>query len=240
MVSAWSTNNKIVLGQVKVDDKSNEITAIPTLLNLLEVKGAIVSIDAMGCQKGIAEEIVNHGGDYILAVKGNQGELYEQVKAHFNYTEASSVSQTINKGHGRIETRKCTVLNDLKLLDEAIHWKGIKTIVRIESTREEILSGVKSSEIRYYISSKLADAKDFNLLIRSHWGIENSLHWVLDVNFGEDNSRIRNVNADENFSIIRRVALNLIKLDDTKKASQRSKRKMASWNTDFLEALLKL
>ena len=240
MVSAWSTNNKIVLGQVKVDDKSNEITAIPTLLNLLEIKGAIVSIDAMGCQKGIAEEIVNHGGDYILAVKGNQGELYEQVKAHFNYTKVSSVSQTINKGHGRIETRKCTVLNDLKLLDEAIHWKGIKTIVRIESTREEILSGAKSSEVRYYISSKLADAKDFNLLIRSHWGIENSLHWVLDVNFGEDNSRIRNVNADENFSIIRRVALNLIKLDDTKKASQRSKRKMASWNTDFLEVLLKL
>ncbi len=240
MVSAWSSTNQIVLGQTKVDDKSNEITAIPTLLDLLELKGAIVSIDAMGCQKEIAQQIIDKGAEYILALKGNQSELNEQVKAHFNYTIPDSTHESTTKGHGRIETRKCTVLNYLEMLDESENWKEMKSVIKIESTREELISQKISTETRYYISSKTATAEEFTSLVRLHWGIENSLHWVLDVNFKEDHSRIRNGMADENFSIIRRIALNIIKLNKTRKASQRAKRKMASWNTKFLEELLKL
>lgn len=240
MVSAWSSSNQIVLGQTKVDEKSNEITAIPTLIKLLDIKGAIVSIDAMGCQKDVAKQIRAEEADYILALKGNQGELHEQVKAHFSYMAPDSVDQTLSKDHGRIETRKCTVINNMKMLDQAANWTDLKTVIRIESSREEVVTGKCTTEKRYYISSRQDTAECFNTLIRQHWEVENKLHWVLDVNFQEDLSRIRTGHADENFSIIRRVALNIIKLDSSAKASQRSKRKMASWNDEFLEKVLQL
>lgn len=240
MVSAWSSKNQIVLGQTKVDQKSNEITAIPVLIDLLDLKGAIVSIDAMGCQKEVAKQIRKAEADYILALKGNQSTLEQQVKAHFGYAVPASQNETVTKGHGRIETRKCTVIDNLDMLDQSDQWPELNTVIRIESLREFPLTKKNHTETRYYISSRQDTAKAFNTLIRQHWEVENKLHWVLDVNFREDHSRIRLGHADENFSTIRRIALNIIKLDNTVKASQRAKRKMASWNDRFLEAVLKL
>lgn len=240
LVSAWASDNEIVLGQLKVDEKSNEITAIPKLLAVLAIKGAIVSIDAMGCQKEIAEQIIGAGADYILSVKGNQSALLEQVEAHFSFTEPSSGDKTTEKGHGRIETRNCMVITNLDLLDEASKWKGIKAVVKVKSQRTDVLSEKSSEETRYYITSLEKPANELNALIRGHWGIENKLHWTLDVVFREDFSRVRKGDADQNFSIIRRIALNLIKLDDTPKVSQRLKRKKAGWSSLFLERLLRI
>ena len=219
MVSAWPSRHEMVLGQVKVDEKSNEITAIPSLLSILELKGAIVSIDAMGCQKEIAGQIKEAGADYILAFKGNQGTLKDQVEAHFGYAAIASADNETGKGHGRIEQRKCQVINNLALIDEAANWKALQSVIRVTASRKEVISGKVSTEERYYISSKAADAKTFNNYIRQHWGIENKLYWLLDVQFGEDASRIRKDNAHENMSTIRRIALNLIKLDNIPKLS---------------------
>jgi predicted transposase YbfD/YdcC len=240
MVSAWANKNEMVLGQVMVNDKSNEITAIPALLNILEIKGAIVSIDAMGCQKEIAEQIIGKEADYILALKGNQGALKEQVESYFQIAPLSSEDEFTIKSHGRIETRKCSVLTNLELLEETQNWKGIHAVIRIDSTRTEILTDSRTQETRYYITSLKKQASQMNQLIREHWAVENKLHWVLDVVFNEDLSRIRKDNAPENFSIIRRVALNLIKLDKTPKVSQRNKRNRAAWSDKFLEQLLKI
>jgi predicted transposase YbfD/YdcC len=233
MVSAWSSANEVVLGQVKVDEKSNEIRAIPTLLAVLELKGAIVSIDAMGCQKEIAGQIREAGADYILALKGNQSTLKEQVEAHFGYTQIASQYSETEKNHGRIEQRNCEVINNLALLDEACNWKGLQSVIRIKASRTEVITGKASTEERYYISSRITDAQTFNQYIREHWGIENKLHWLLDVQFGEDDSRIRKENSHENMSTIRRIALNLIKLDDTPKLSINSKRQKAMRNDTF-------
>lgn len=239
MVSAWAKGNGIVLGQVKVNDKSNEITAIPALLNLLEVKGAIVSIDAMGCQKEIAEQIIAHQADYILALKGNQSALKEQVEGVFDKIIPESISEHVEKDHGRIETRKSTVITNLDLIEENENWKSLHSIVKIESTREQAISGKITHETRYYISSLKACAEKFNTLIRGHWTIENNLHWMLDVNFSEDESRIRKGFADENFSTIRRIALNVLKLDQTK-GSFNVKRKKAALNDPFRENVLRI
>lgn len=240
MVSAWACENEIVLGQVKVNDKSNEITAIPVLLKTLELKGAIVSIDAMGCQKGIAKEIIEQGADYLLAVKDNQKTLNEQVQQKFKITQVASKEEQIEKNHGRIEKRKCSVINNLKFLDEAENWVGIKSLIRIESERMDVISQNSTSETRYYISSLAYSAKQFNDLVRNHWHVENKLHWMLDVVFKEDDSRVRKGFADENFSIVRRIALNLIKLDKTPKVSQRNKRNKAGWSDEFLEKMLRI
>lgn len=240
MISAWASRNELVLGQLATAQKSNEITAIPALLNMLEIRGAIVSIDAMGCQKNIAAQIVDQEADYILALKGNQQELHEQVKALFNHIVPSSIDEHLNKDHGRIEQRKCTVINDLDPLDEAAKWKEMRSVVRIDSVREVLSTGKKTQETRYYVSSLRADAKRFNELVRAHWAIENKLHWVLDMTFSEDASRIRNGYADQNLSLIRRIALNLIKLDSDKKKSQRVKRKKAAWSDTFRERLMKI
>ena len=240
MVSAWASSNEVVLGQVKVNEKSNEITAIPVLLDVLEIKGAIVSIDAMGCQTKIAEKIIEEKADYILALKGNQGALKEQVESYFNAAPIYSEDEYTIKDHGRIESRKCSVITDLELIEETQHWKGIKAVVRIESKRTQVLTSKKTTENRYYITSLDKNANELNQLIRGHWGIENKLHWVLDVVFNEDLSRVRKNNAPENFSIIRRIALNLIKLDKTPKVSQRNKRNRAAWSDKFLEQILKI
>jgi len=240
MVSAWACENQLVLGQLKTDEKSNEITAIPTLLNLLTLKGAIISIDAMGCQKELATEIRQKEAHYIFALKGNQSTLKEQVEGAFDFIIPHSQDEDIDKGHGRIETRKCTVIKNLSLIEESLNWKDLTSVIKIDSRREETMTGTTTQETRFYISSCSHDAKAFNKLIRNHWSIENNLHWSLDVNFSEDTSRIRKGNADQNFSIIRRIALNLIKLEPTRKISQRGKRKVAGFADDFREGILKI
>lgn len=240
MVSAWASENQLALGQVKTHDKSNEITAIPILLDLLTIKGAIISIDAMGCQKDIAETIREKQADYLLALKDNQTTLKQQVIGAFDTIVPASQDENITKGHGRIETRKCTVVQDLGLIDETLKWKDLKSIVRIDSEREEVLTGKLTNETRYYISSCKLDAHTFNQLVRRHWSIENNLHWVLDVTFSEDSSRIRKGYADQNFSIIRRIALNLMKLEPTKKRSLRGKIKAAGLDDAFREQVLRI
>lgn len=240
MVSAWAGLNELVLGQARTEEKSNEITAVPALLRALELKGAIVSIDAMGCQKAIATQIIAQKADYILALKGNQEELHEQVKALFRHIPPATTDDHITKDHGRIEQRRCTIIDDLDPLDEAVGWDSIRSVIRIDTIRETPSTGKKAQETRYYISSLKTDAKRFNMLIRGHWGIENRLHWVLDVNFNEDASRVRKGHADQNMSTIRRIALNLIKLDPDKKKSQRVKRKKAGWSDSFRESLMKI
>jgi predicted transposase YbfD/YdcC len=236
MVSAWAVKNSLVLGQVKVDDKSNEITAIP---KILKIKGGIISIDAMGCQKEIAKEIVGAESDCLFALKENQPTLQEQVLGAFDSMSIASQSEDITKDHGRIESRKCTVVKDLGLIDESKNGKCLHSIIKIESTREQVLSGKITRENRYYISSRKADARKFNELIGGHWAVGNSLHWVLDVMFSEDQSRIRKGNADVNFSTIRRIALNILKLNQTK-GSLKGKRTSAALSDQFREQLLRI
>ena len=211
MVSAWAEKNHIVLGQVKVDEKSNEITAIPRLLDLLVMKGCIVTIDAMGCQKEIASKIIEKEADYLLALKGNQGSLQEQVEDSFRFIKPSSTDEQVDAGHGRVETRKCSVISDLSMIEGRDGWQGLNCIIRIESERYFKSSGKTETDIRQYISSLPADAVLINRSIRSHWSVENSLHWVLDVGFNEDHSRKRAGFAAQNYSLLNRIALNLLK-----------------------------
>ena len=220
MVSAFATEARLVLAQQKVDEKSNEITAIPKLLDLLDLKGQIITIDAMGTQKAIAKQIIDNEGDYVLALKGNQGTLNEDVRL-FVETELKKSSLTViddyyeeaDKGHGRIETRTCYVSNQIDWLTQKEQWAGLKTVAMIEETQEK--NGILSTERRFFISSLPADAKQISSAVRSHWLIENGLHWTLDVVFNEDKSRVRKDNAAENMAIIRHITLNM--LNNTKK-----------------------
>ncbi len=214
MVSAWAETNRLSLGQVKVDDKSNEITAIPKLLEVLSIKGCIVTIDAMGCQTDIAEKIIGKGANYILAVKGNQGSLEEGITDTIKFTSPISVHKSENFGHGRIETRICSVYTDFSHIDNFMRWKNAQCVVKIDTHRFIKSSGKEETETRLYISSLLPEAATLERSIRAHWGIENSLHWVLDVAFHEDQSMKTNPNAVHNFSIINRIALNLITTDN--------------------------
>jgi len=237
MVSAFASANKVVLGQLACAEKSNEITAIPALLELIIVKGCIVTIDAMGCQTTIAKEIIRHEADYILAVKDNQKNLHKEVQEMFALVKSENF-ETLEKNNGRIETRKCSILTDLKKMNNTKDWDGLKSIVRIESTRE--INGTKSEETRYYISSLVTSAEKMNTYVREHWCVENKLHWSLDVSFNEDANRTRTDNSAENLSIIRRVGLNLLKTDNTMKVGIAAKRKAAGWNTKYLEKILNL
>jgi len=241
LVSAWATKQGITLGQVATDKKSNEITAIPKLLEMLELRGAIVTIDAMGCQKKIAQTIVNGGGDYVLAVKGNQPTLQRAVEEHWSKTDDEApVSyrqhKTKNKIAGRIEER---IYRISSLPDSMRHfkqdWKGLKSIGQAITIVEQ--GGKQTSEVRYFICSTEPKVKQFGEAVRGHWAIENSLHWVLDVVFGEDASRIRQGHASENFSFLRRFVTSVLR-QDTSKTSLKAKRKRAGWNTRFLEKLL--
>ena len=238
LISAWCSANQVVLGHLKVDGKSNEITAIPELLALLDLKGAIVSIDAMGCQTDIAEAIIKHQGNYLLGLKGNQGGVLEKVEMLFVHNTPTSTAEQINKGHGRIETRHCDVIDNPALLKGITGWKDLRSLVRVRSTRQSASGGGVTEEIRFYLSSATAHAQRFNSWVREHWGIENQMHWTLDVIFDEDGSRIRKGHADQNMAIVRRTALNICKLHNDPKKSVNRKRKAAAWTDHYLDLLL--
>ncbi len=238
MVSAWAEGNGLVLAQRKVDEKSNEITAIPKLLDALELAGTVVTIDAMGCQKTIAERIVGKKADYILAVKENQGQLLEEIKDSFRQVAADAVAEEIDCGHGRVERRKCSVIADLGLIEKAAEWPSLRGLVRIEAERYHKLTGKSECEIRYYITSLSPDAAQLNNAVRQHWGIENKLHWVLDVGFGEDLSRKRAGHSAQNFSLLNRIALNMLKQEKTSKRGIKGKRLNAAWDHPYLLKLL--
>ena len=246
MVSAFAANARLVLAQQKVDDKSNEITAIPKLLDLLDLQGQIVTIDAMGTQKALAKKIHEKEADYVLALKGNQGTLNEDVRL-FLETEIEKVSSSaiedryeeVDKGHGRIETRKCIVSSKLDWLVQKPEWAGLKSIAMIEETRE--IGNTSSVERRFFISSLPADAKRISSAVRAHWLVENALHWTLDVVFNEDNSRVRKDNAGENMAVIRHITLNM--LSNAKKSFKnvgiKALRKKAGWGNETLDLILR-
>jgi len=250
MVSAWAAGNGLCLGQLKVANKSNEIVAIPKLLDLLDLKGCIVTIDAMGTQKEIARKIIKGKADYVLALKANHPELHEEVVQSFQHLAGSDQYPMIeewNKDHGRIESRRCCVLDveaadfDWILPQDLAAWTGLSSIIMIESQRW--LPKGASLERRYYLSSlslKKNNQADFNRIIRQHWSVENSLHWSLDVTFGEDQSRVRTGQADHNLSIMRRLVLNLIKKDKSLKLGIQSKRMRAAWDNAYLLKILRL
>jgi predicted transposase YbfD/YdcC len=220
MVSAFAHEAGLVIGQRRTDDKSNEITAIPQLLEQLFIKGAIVTIDAMGTQKDIAAAIIEKEADYILALKGNQSSLHDDVKLFFQENSRDvkwDRHETVDAGHGRIETRICTVTEDIQWLKQQYpEWKNLRSIIQVESTRFDKKYKTSSTETRYYISSLPADAKDLLLSVRAHWSIENTLHWSLDVTMKDDQNRTRKDNADANLAIIRHAAFNLLKRDKSK------------------------
>ena len=238
MVSAWANSNNLVLAQRKVDEKSNEITAIPKLLNALELAGTVVTIDAMGCQREIASRIIGKKADYVLAVKENQPGLLADIKDSFQMLAADAVAEEVDCEHGRVERRNCSVVADLSLLERPFEWASLQALVRIESERYHKVSGKTEREIRYYITSLKPDARRLNGAIRQHWGIENKLHWVLDVGFGEDLDRKRAGHAAQNFSLLNRIALNLLKQETTFKRGIKGKRLKAAWNHPYLLKLL--
>lgn len=237
MVSAFASANQVVLGQLACEEKSNEITAIPALLELIVVKGCIVTIDAMGCQTSIAEKIIEREADYILAVKDNQKKLHNEIREMF-FLHKSESFETLEKSHGRIETRNCSLLKNLKKMNGTARWSELKSIVKIETKQE--INGMVSEETRYYISSLDITAEKMNACVRAHWCVETKLHWILDVSFKEDANRTRTDNAAENLSIVRRIALNLLKAESTMKVGIAAKRKAAGWNTDYLQSILNL
>ncbi len=245
MVNAWASANGITLGQYKVDHKSNEITAIPELLELLNVTGCIVTIDAMGCQKKIAQKIRDEQADYVLSLKDNQGKLLQDVQDWFAHADqvhfqdmVHDYHETVNKGHGRIEIRRCWVVADPVAFDYIRHYEGwvdLQTIVRLE--RERRLADKIEQETAYYISSLPPIAPQILDATRQHWSVENNLHWVLDVTFREDDSRIRKHNSPQNMAVLRNIALNILK-QDTSKVSLKQKRYRAALDDTFLLNLL--
>jgi len=245
MVSAWANESGITLGQRKVDDKSNEITAIPELLELLYVTGCIVTIDAMGCQKKIADKIVRQQADYVLSVKDNQKKLHQDLQDWFAYADqvqfkdmSYDYHKMVSKGHGRLEIRECWVIDDPIAFEHIRHydgWTGLTSIVRVQ--RERRIKGDSQQETAYYITSLDPDAERILNATRQHWSIENQLHWVMDVTFNEDQMRTRQGNSPQNLIVLRNIALNILK-QDTSKGSLRQKRYRAALDDTFLEKLL--
>lgn len=245
MVSAFAAGARLVLAQQKVDEKSNEITAIPKLIDMLNLNGSTVTLDAMGCQKTIAGEIINAGGHYVIAVKGNQDTLYKALKSHFSnffdmkHNKKVDVSTTEGSNRNRVEKRECLATDSLEWLKVKDEWPGIQSCIAVRSNRA--INGKQSTEFRYYISSRPANAKEHNRIIRSHWAIENSLHWVLDVVFHEDDSRIRTKNAAENMAMIKHVVINKLRIAQSRsprKVSLKGLRKTAGWDDDSLLSIL--
>ena len=245
LVSAYCGALGVTLGQVKTEAKSNEITAIPELLDVLLLKGAIVTIDAMGTQEKIAQKIVAGEAHYVLAVKENQPGLYEELTELFAAHDAKGLRTVhfaectdIEKDHGRIETRRCVVSEDIRWLEQGARWAGLRSVAMVESTRD--IAGERSLERRYYISTLPADPKRVAAAIRGHWAIENSMHWVLDVAFGEDDCRVRVENAAQNFAILRRIVTNLLRADHSVKVGVRNKRLKAGADDRYRARILGL
>jgi predicted transposase YbfD/YdcC len=244
MVSAWARQSRLVLGQVKVEEKSNEITALPALLHLLDIRGCIITIDAMGTQKAIATQIIAQGGDYVLPVKDNHPHLAEDIEGLFAHCRARrfeerpyASAQTLDKDHGRVETRSVTVIGLAALEgtwdDLRQEWTGLQTLVEIQRTRQ--LGTETTTEVRYYISSLPPNAKQHLSVIRGHWGIENSLHWVLDIAFREDACRVRTGHAAQNLASLRHLTLNLLRQNRHSKVGIKNQRLRAGWDLRFLE-----
>src|ERR1700728_782883 len=256
VVSAWAESNGLVLGQLKVADKSNEITAVPQLLRVLELSGCIVTIDAMGCQKKIAREIIEADADYVLALKGNQETVHEEVKSFLDATlqerqaarpvgarlsEAAATlvsTETVEKDHGRVETRRYFQSDQLDWFADLSKWEGLRSVGMVESIRE--WEDKKTVERRYYLSSLSLGIDTFARAVRGHWGVENKVHWVMDVCFGEDQSRARAGYAAENLATPRRLALNLLRQEKTKKRGIRGKQLNAGWDHAYLLRLLEI
>jgi predicted transposase YbfD/YdcC len=246
MVSAWATTNRLVLGQVKVDEKSNEITAIPQLLRRLDINGCLITVDAMGCQVDIAELIIEQGGDYLFSLKGNQSNLHEDVVLLFDDLEESdytaytySHDKTVDKDHGRIEVRQCWTISDPQLiccLRGADRFRNLQTVVRVRA--ERYLNDDHSAEDRYFIGSATTQASEALSATRTHWQVENSLHWILDIAFREDECRIRKGNGAQNFAILRHIALNALKQETTAKVGIKNKRLKAGWDEAYLLKVL--
>jgi len=242
MVSAFAAHQRVVLGQVKVAEKSNEIIAIPKILDMLAIEGTIITIDAMGCQRGIAQKVIDKKADYVLALKGNQGSLQDDVELFVAEQKARDFADTrisrhtsIDGDHGRIETRTATVIHDIAWLQERHAWPGLKAVVMVDSSRE--INGKIERETRLYITSLVFLANLLGPVIRSHWAIENSLHWVMDMVFRDDECRVRTDHAPANFSAIKHMAYNLLRKAPGKH-SLRARRKAAGWDDDFLAGLI--
>ncbi|MEH2455420.1 ISAs1 family transposase [Nostoc sp.] len=246
MVSAWATTNKLVLGQVKVNEKSNEITAIPELLKVLELSGCLVTIDAIGCQKEIVKLITQKNADYVITLKKNQGNLYDQVEKLFHLSTSTgfqgiqcSTYRTEEVGHGRHEIRNYLMLSDVQeRLDPDSIWSKLNSVGMVESVRTA--DGKTTVETRYFISSLTDEAEEFANCVRSHWGIENSLHWVLDVALREDECRIRKDNAPENFALLRQIAVNVLGKEKRVKLGIKNKQFLAAMDNNYLARVLAL
>ena len=243
LVNVWATENRLILGQWKVDEKSNEITALPALLRALELSGCIVTADALHCQKETAKEISEADADYVLALKGNQGTLHEEVvsfladaqKRHWKGVSHAH-TETLEKDHGRIERRRYWVTEEIDWLADKPQWEKLRSVGLVEATRE--VDGKVTTERRYYLSSLGADAQRFARAVRGHWGIENSVHWVLDVPMNEDQCRVREKAAAQNMATLRAMCLNLLRQDQTHKRGVRAKQKAAGWDANYLSSLL--
>ena len=240
MVSAWGHEQRLVLGQVAVDEKSNEIKAIPKLLELLSLKDTIVTVDALNCQRDIAQQIVDRDGDYALALKGNQGTLHDDVSLFLDDPENNCPGYTTTDGdHGRIETRTSMVSTDIDWLQKDHNWPGLEAIGKVNRIREATIKGITktTTETAYYLLSTPLSSERFGQVVRAHWGIENNLHWMLDIVLNEDQNRTRMDHGPENLAVLRHMALNIVR-KETSKGSMRVKFKRAGWNNDFLATLL--
>lgn len=245
LVSAWATRNRLVLGQIKVDEKSNEITAVPELLRLLEIKGCIVTVDALNTQKDIAEEIREQGADYVMALKENHPKLRWEVEGIFeavakgaNADRVISMTESAETNHGRSETRRCWSVEAPEWLTGFAEWRDLKSLIKIEATR--VIKEQQTTEVRYYLASLAPDAERAAQAVRQHWGVENSLHWVLDVAFREDESRVRVGNAPENLALVRKITHNLLQQEKTLKRGVKTKRWVAALDDAYLLKILNL
>ncbi len=243
IVSAFSAENQLVLGQLATELKSNEITAFPLLLAMLDIRGATITVDAGGCHRPLVKQIVEQGGDYVIGLKGNQGHLHAEAQNFFEQVveglpEASGCDFFVSeeKSRGRVEKREVWVCEDLEWLPQKTEWTGLRSLAAVRSTRT--IKGVTSTETRFYISSLSSDARKMAHAIRSHWTIENQLHWQLDVSYAEDGCKVRKDNGAENFSVLRRATLNILKADKKTKAGIKNRRSKAGWNRGYLLGLL--